>query len=239
MTACYIEIDPFCAETLRKLVAADMIAPGDVMETSIEDVKPSDLSNYTQVHAFAGIGIWSLALRNAGWGDHRPVWTASCPCQPFSAAGKGGGFDDERHLWPAFHWLVSQCKPGQLFGEQVRNAKWIDLAHADLEGLGYAFGCTPMAACGFGAPFVGDRAYWVASSDWDQQPRKEPRGGQAGRVGRFIEPVSQDTSWTTALAEFRVLDDGYPRCVGATDAIRNAMHAPTVTAFVKAVMEIM
>lgn len=199
MIACYIEIDPFCAETLRCLISEGLIAPGVVMEKSIEDVKPSDLLQYTQVHAFAGIGIWSLALRNAGWDDDQPVWTASCPCQPFSAAGKGGGFDDERHLWPSFHWLVSQCNPGKLLGEQVRNAQWLDLAQADLEGLGYAFGCTPMAACGFGAPFVGDRAYWVATTDWDEQPRQEPRGRQAGRVGRFIEPVSQETPWPAAL----------------------------------------
>ena len=29
--------------------------------------------------------------RMAGWPDERPVWTGSCPCQPFSAAGRRGG----------------------------------------------------------------------------------------------------------------------------------------------------
>ena len=33
------------------------------------------------------------ALRAAGWRDDRPVWTGSCPCQPFSAAGKQVGVE--------------------------------------------------------------------------------------------------------------------------------------------------
>jgi DNA (cytosine-5)-methyltransferase 1 len=66
------------------------------------------LRGFTQCHFFAGIGVWSYALRLAGWPDDRPVWTGSCPCQPFSAAGKGAGFADERHLWPAWHHLIRE-----------------------------------------------------------------------------------------------------------------------------------
>ena len=110
MTAYYNEIDPYAAAWLRNLVAAGRIAPGDVDERSIRDVKPDDIKAYTQCHFFAGIGVWSAALRLAGWADDRPVWTGSCPCQPFSAAGKGGGFDDERHLWPDLFRLIAECK---------------------------------------------------------------------------------------------------------------------------------
>ncbi|MDH8228090.1 DNA cytosine methyltransferase, partial [Klebsiella pneumoniae] len=68
---------------------------------------------------FAGIGVWSHSLRLAGWPDDRPVWTGSCPCQPFSPAGKGDGFADERHLWPQFFHLISERRPQHVFGEQV------------------------------------------------------------------------------------------------------------------------
>ncbi len=114
--AWYNEISPFAAQWLRNLIAAGHIAPGDVDGRSIEEVNPDDLRDYTQCHFFAGIGVWSYALRKAGWPDDKPVWTGSCPFQPFSAAGRGGWFDDKRHLWPAFHWLISQCRPEYVFG---------------------------------------------------------------------------------------------------------------------------
>jgi len=147
----YNEHDPFAAEWLRELIKAGHIAPGVVDERSIEDVAPNYLDGFLQCHFFAGIGGWSLALRRAGWPDDRPIWTGSCPCQPFSAAGKGLGFADERHLWPAWFHLISECRPAAIFGEQVASkatGPWFDLVQADLEAMGYAFGCVPFPASG-------------------------------------------------------------------------------------------
>lgn len=130
MTAYYNEIDPYAAQWLRNLIAAGHIAPGDVDERSIEEVQADDLRGYDQVHMFAGIGGWSLALRLAGWDDARPVWTGSCPCQPFSIAGKGRGAADERHLWPVFYRLIGECRPPVVFGEQVASP---EVVGTDLE----------------------------------------------------------------------------------------------------------
>ncbi|HBM2888091.1 TPA: DNA cytosine methyltransferase [Klebsiella oxytoca] len=165
--AYYNEIDPFAAQWLRNLIAAGHIVPGEVDERSIEDVRPDDLRGFTQCHFFAGIGVWSHSLRLAGWPDDRPVWTGSCPCQPFSPAGKGDGFADERHLWPQFFHLISERRPQHVFGEQVAagNANvWFDLVQADLEGMGYAFGLVPFTSAGIGAPHIRERAYWVANA---------------------------------------------------------------------------
>ncbi|HAS1446150.1 TPA: DNA cytosine methyltransferase [Enterobacter hormaechei] len=163
--AYYNEIDPFAAQWLRNLIAGGHIAPGEVDERSIEDVTPDDLRGFTQCHFFAGIGVWSHSLRLAGWPDDKPVWTGSCPCQPFSAAGKGDGFADDRHLWPHFFHLISERRPQHVFGEQVASGNantWFDLVQADLEGMEYAFGLVPFAAAGIGAPHIRERAYWVA-----------------------------------------------------------------------------
>ena len=160
----YNEIDPFAAEMLRNLIKAGHIAPGDVDERSIEDVRPDDLRGYAQCHFFAGVGVWSYALRRAGYPDARPIWTGSCPCQPFSTAGKGAGFADERHLWPHFHWLIEQCRPPIVLGEQVASKDglaWLDLVSADLEGSGYSSGAVDTCAAGFGAPHIRQRLYWV------------------------------------------------------------------------------
>jgi len=168
MSAYYNEHDPKAAAWLRELIKQGHIADGVVDERSIEDVLPNEIREFTQCHFFAGIGVWSYALRRAGWSDDRRVWTMSCPCQPFSAAGEGAGFADERHLWPAGHYLIGQCKPDVVFGEQVASKgadTWIDLVHTDMEALGYAFGAVPFPSAGVGAPHIRDRTYWVADSN--------------------------------------------------------------------------
>lgn len=164
----YSENDPKAAAWLRELIFEGQIAWGDVDERSIEDVKPSDLKGYAQCHFFAGIGGWSYALRLAGWPDDKPVWTGSCPCQPFSAAGKGKGFADERHLWPSWFHLIQQCAPAWIFGEQVASPaglQWFDLVHDDLEGASYSAEAFDLCAAGVGAPHIRQRLYWVAVAD--------------------------------------------------------------------------
>ncbi len=172
----YNEFDPHAAAWLRQLIAEGLIPPGDVDERSITEIKPHELSKYTQCHFFAGIGGWSLALQLAGWPADRPVWTGSCPCQPFSVAGKGKGSDDERHVWPAFFNLIDQCRPDTVFGEQVESAighGWLDGIRADLEGEAYAVGAVVLGAHSVGAPHRRQRLYWVADS---QLYRRSPRG---------------------------------------------------------------
>ncbi|HHV7344946.1 DNA cytosine methyltransferase [Enterobacter cloacae complex sp. RIVM_C039474] len=206
--ALYNEIDPFAAQWLRNLIAGGHIAPGEVDERSIEDVTPDDLRGFTQCHFFAGIGVWSHSLRLAEWPDDKPVWTGSCPCQPFSAAGKGDGFADERHLWPHFFHLISERRPQHVFGEQVAagNANvWFDLVQSDLEGMGYAFGLVPFTSASIGAPHIRERAYWVANS-----------GGE--RLNRFDSLLQREES--------RRLAEGMPETsrLGIADRVANANH---------------
>ncbi len=167
MTSYYNEYDPKAAAWLRELIADGLIAHGEVDERSIVDVAASDLKGFSQHHFFAGIGGWSYALRLAGWPDDVPVWTASLPCQPFSAAGKGLGKQDERHLLPHFVSLVAQCRPTVLFGEQVSAAikhGWLDDLYAEMEANNYAVGSIVIGAHSIGAAHIRQRLYWVADS---------------------------------------------------------------------------
>ena len=165
MTAYYNEIDAYAAQWLRNLIASDKIAPGDVDERSIIDVRADDLRGYRQCHFFAGVGVWSYALRQAGWPDEKEVWTGSCPCQPFSDAGDGEAFDDERDLWPRWFPLIRERRPVAIVGEQVASRlglAWLDALHADLEGEAYTVGAVDTCSAGFGSPNIRQRLYWVA-----------------------------------------------------------------------------
>ena len=178
----YNEFDPYAAQWLRNLIDAGHLPNGEVDSRSIKDVKASELAGFVQCHFFAGLGGWSHALRLARWPKDRPVWTGSCPCQPFSAAGAGGGVTDERHLWPTWFNLIRECRPDVIFGEQVEaaiNHGWLDLVQSDLEGEGYACGAVGIPAGGVGAPHIRQRLWFVA--DTAGEGRKERMGRESAQ----------------------------------------------------------
>ena len=182
MTAYYNEIDPFAAHLLRALIADDVITLGEVDTRSIADVVPSDLVGFTQCHFFAGGGCWSVAARLAGWPDERQLWTGSCPCQPFSTAGRRSGTADDRHLWPHFFRLIRACRPACVVGEQVAGAAgygWFDGVRFDLASAAYACRAVDIPACAIDAPHIRQRLYWVAVADRESRGRLD-RDGESG-----------------------------------------------------------
>lgn len=181
----YNEIDPYAVQWLRNLIDAGHIAPGWVDTRSIEDVEPNDLHGFTQCHFFAGIAGWALAAKLAGWPDDRQLWTGSCPCQPFSAAGNQLGQADSRHLWPHFHRLIRARRPDVVMGEQVAAAvgkDWLDGVFSDLESDDYACGATIVPACAVDAPHQRDRLWFVAHDD--KQCAREERLQRSGELSR-------------------------------------------------------
>ena len=234
MTAYYNEHDRNAAAWLRELIKAGLIAPGDVDERSIVEVRPGDLAGYTQCHFFAGIGVWSYALRLAGWDDSRRIWSGSCPCQPFSGAGGRAGFADERHLWPHWFQLIAQCRPDVIFGEQVASKDglgWLDVVQADLEAADYAVGAVDLCAAGIGAPHIRQRLWFVADrtvADHDGAGRRvlgAPRlhaDGQSGHdaagcgaVGLLGHPSSSGGGWHPGAV---------PRAQGGADGLADAQR---------------
>ena len=164
VSAYYNDIDPYVVQWVRNLIREELLPAGEVDDCPIQEIKADDIKNFAQCHFFAGIGGWAYALSLAGWGDE-PVWTGSCPCQPFSGAGRKKGEKDERHLWPAFYELIAECRPPVIFGEQVASKlgrEWVTAVRLDLEDVGYAFGAADLCAAGVGAPHIRQRLWWVA-----------------------------------------------------------------------------
>ena len=178
--AYYNDSDPHAAAWLDGLITASLITPGRVDGRSIADVGAADFVGFRRAHFFAGIAGWDHALGLAGWPADRPVWTGSCPCPPFSSAGKkqrcpacGGrsvpcprrtghficlGCEhawhaDGRHLWPEFFRLIRECRPPVVFGEQVASPDgrvWLAGVRACLERIGYAVGAADLCSAGAG-----------------------------------------------------------------------------------------
>jgi DNA (cytosine-5)-methyltransferase 1 len=207
----YNENDPQAAAWLRELIAQGALPDGVVDDRSIEDVTPIELEPYVQCHFFAGIGGWPYALQLAGWPEDRPVWTGSCPCQPFSAAGKGAGTADERHLWPAFFWLISQCRPAIVFGEQVASSDalgWWDVVSTDLEAADYACGAIDLCAAGVGAFHLRQRLYWVGTLV--NTPSQGHQGRLQSSVGRERPwAISQRSGDVGVVADSESLGRGF------------------------------
>jgi len=159
--------DPEIVLWLKELIKQKVLPAGDVDDRSILDVAPEDLNGYTQAHFFAGIGGWAYALKLANWPEDQEVWTGSCPCQPFSYAGKGDGIKDKRHLWPDWYRLIEKQRPPIIFGEQVRagiSHGWLDLVFSDLEEIDYACGAPVLPAASVGAPHRRQRLWFVADT---------------------------------------------------------------------------
>jgi DNA (cytosine-5)-methyltransferase 1 len=96
------------------------------------------------------------------------ILSLSWPCQPFSHAGKRGGTDDDRHLWPQGFRAIKEIRPTWVVGENVPGIVTIEQGLvfksvcADLESAGYEITVFNIPACATGAPHQRRRIWFVA-----------------------------------------------------------------------------
>ncbi len=162
-----------------------------------------------EIEAYAVANI--LSKMETGQLDEAPIWTdcktfptepfkggrvdlfiASYPCQPFSAAGKRKGADDDRHLWPYVREFVRKTRPGICFFENVEGHVSLGLREVltDLVGLGYRVESDSgeptwglFSAAEVGAPHQRKRVFILAYRDVPRVARCRNNGG----VGRQSE----------------------------------------------------
>jgi DNA (cytosine-5)-methyltransferase 1 len=130
------------------------------------------------------------------------ILTGGFPCQPYSAAGKRLGTEDDRHLWPSMLRAIREIQPTWVVGENVRGlTNWngglvFNEVQADLEAEGYSVQPFLLPAAGVGAPHERYRIWFVAYSDnarTEQQLRdngnrtKENQGWEEQSFNEFGE----------------------------------------------------
>jgi DNA (cytosine-5)-methyltransferase 1 len=199
-----------------------------VDERPIQEVEPRDVQEFTQCHFFAGIGVWSYALKCAGWSDERPVWTGSCPCQPFSSAsrGRGLGISDPRHLWPVWHSLITSIRPPVIFGEQVASSvDWFDGVCDDMETLDYEVGAAILPAVAVGQDHARHRLYFVGYTNSNREP-SVPVYAEAPRM-----------SWRSGEPRGVVPKNGTSSRMAQLRALGNSLVAPLAAEFIRAYLD--
>jgi DNA (cytosine-5)-methyltransferase 1 len=115
---------------------------------------------------------------------HADIITGGYPCQPFSQAGKRGGEDDDRHLWPEMFRVIQLVKPKYVICENVAGhiSMGLDSVLSDLgEGEGYTTEVFVLPACAVDAKHRRDRVWIMAYSEGVRSGR---RGGGERADGR-------------------------------------------------------
>lgn len=136
---------------------------------------------------------------------HAPLWWASPPCQPFSAAGAGEGEFDGRDGFPWLLRLVTLHRPDVLIVENVKGLtfrKHSGYFCGVLEGLrslGYVLDWRVLMAADYGVPQTRERCIIVARLDGGPITWPAPTHCETG--GMFTLP------WVT-MAQALGWDDG-------------------------------
>jgi DNA (cytosine-5)-methyltransferase 1 len=144
------------------------------------------------------------------------ILTGGFPCQPYSAAGKRLGKEDERHLWPEMLRAIREIQPRWIVGENVLGlVNWnrgmvFEEVQANLEAEGYEVQPYVLPAAAVNAPHRRDRVWFVAyatSNGYDAKPSTTNN-----RIGQDnIESGTQRERTIKGLGDERNASDSYSR----------------------------
>jgi DNA (cytosine-5)-methyltransferase 1 len=139
------------------------------------------------------------------------ILTGGFPCQPFSAAGKRKGTEDERHLWPEMLRIIREIQPRYVVGENVRGlVNWsgglvFEQVCADLESEGYEVFPLLLPAAGVNAPHRRDRVWFVAYFD---SARLQKTGAKQQTTGiKQHGKLDRDASNTESVGRKEALEN--------------------------------
>lgn len=124
------------------------------------------------------------------------------PCQDFSNAGNGAGFDGSRYLWPEMFRIVRANRPRVVIHENVRGGVskgLLDRISNNLESAGYETTALVFPACVFGAPHERYRMLHIGLLADTSKPGQQEHDASriAGDSGHTTRRNSQAVGNTT------------------------------------------
>ena len=163
------------------------------------------------------------------WSEVPPidVLTGGYPCQPFSAAGRRKGADDERHLWPYVREAVRVLRPRFVLLENVAGHRSLgfDRVLGDLAEDGVDVRWTSVRASDVGAPHHRERLFILAVPAGEDVGNSDGVGTTGGRV---VGPSgSAPAASTTDLGDAADSDRG-GRGPGAEQSVSGAAEVSPV-----------
>jgi len=206
----YVEWDDYCQQ-----VIAARIKDGILPEAPI----------FGDLRVFIGEGY---ARAYQGMVD---VITAGFPCQPFSAAGKRRGENDERNMWPSTVECIRVVRPRYCLLENVPgllSSQYFGTILGDLAESGYDARWRVLSAAEMGAPHRRDRL-WIVATDTHQE-----RGQRSTKIGEFGVGYAEldPAKWRGVVESTNVRsDDGLAHRVDRLKALGNG-QVPAVVAAV-------
>lgn len=198
-------------ETVGQCEWADY--PTKVLEKHWPDVpRWRDIRTLTKESFYEKTGMGTVDVISGGF-----------PCQPFSLAGKRGGKEDDRYLWPEMLRVIHELQPSWVLGENVPGIinLALDTVLADLEAEGYASQAFIVPACGVDAPHRRYRVFILANSidrgravRWDRELQNAETNGGAGA----------DHGGGTPKLCCRERREDEPGAAGMADGLRTAFY---------------
>lgn len=146
---------------------------------------------------------------------YAPLWWASPPCQPFSAAGSGDGEFDGRDGFPWLLRLVAKRLPDMLITENVKGLTFAKHAAyfagilESLRALGYDVRFCVLCTADYGVPQTRERTIIVARRDGGPIVWPMPTHCETG--GLFTErwvSMAEALGWGMDRPSFTVLAGG-------------------------------
>ena len=112
------------------------------------------------------------------------ILTSGYPCQPFSVAGRRGGEEDPRHIYPYIQRIVEQVRPSWTVYENVYGhfSMGLDEVLFQMESIGYATRTFVFPSSAIGARHKRDRV-WIVGRDMADTESLRRRGGNGEQCG--------------------------------------------------------